>query len=95
MSIIFSPPLGAQPCRYCGETKNLMLQEGMDELVVHNADGSLARDADGSVTTEYVDFIQCWTCDAMAPVATWNGFVPSAAHRAALNAYYADDEERA
>lgn len=82
-------PRITSPCRYCGERTWLSFHPQYDcESYVHDADGSLRRDADGTFAIVCVDYIACDMCDATAPAHVWNGAPVTPAMRAALVEVY-------
>ncbi len=60
------------PCRFCGETEHLRINEKLDEDWTYNEDGSLRRTASGAYAVVELDFVICSICNAQAPVDIWN-----------------------
>ena len=85
------------PCRFCGETTKLHLDEAaLDVLWAIADDASVIRDADGRpVDAAVEDTVSCEGCDAFAPLKIWNAtpewLVARAANIKAADAEYDDD----
>lgn len=70
-----------KPCRFCGETDKLQVDEGAWEtLWAIDDDGKVIRDPEGRPTEDVAPYrdlhhiaqIWCPTCEAMASLRTWN-----------------------
>ena len=98
-----SEPLA--PCRFCGETEKLSIDEGAWETTwAIDGEGRVIRDDEGQPTSEdderfrdhhHIDQVCCQTCETMASVRVWNStpefMVTMLANIAAADAEYDDD----
>ena len=92
-----------KPCRFCGETEKLALDEGAWETQwAVDADGQVIRDPEGRPTEDvdpyrdghHIAQVFCQTCETLASLRMWNStpeFVAAMlANIAAADAEYDD-----
>lgn len=93
------------PCRFCGETEKLTLDEGVWEtLWAIDPNGNIMRDAKGQPTSSederfignhFLDQVHCQVCDTMTSLRVWNAtpefMATMLANIAAADAEYDDD----
>lgn len=69
-----------KPCRCCGETEHLAVDEGGAEMqFLFDAAVAIVRDAKGEPVDFTDDMVQCRVCDAWAPAFYWNASPETAA----------------
>jgi hypothetical protein len=72
-------PRVLRPCLFCGETKHLVIDEGVFEREAVR-DGKVIEmewDRHRLVSAEYVDAICCEVCHTYAALDVWNGARPA------------------
>jgi hypothetical protein len=75
-----------KPCRFCGEAQALTVFAQYAERQRPAADGSFSDDPN---LIEYVDFVSCDFCLALAPADVWDGtWKAQAGEREAYRAYW-------
>lgn len=94
-----------KPCRFCGETKKLWIDEGVVEILwALDAAGEVLRGPTGEPTDirveserhlHHIDLVRCDVCEAEAPLRVWNStpewMGQAVANMKAADAEYDDD----